>query len=256
MPLTTRSLDECRVEDEASFASVDLYPALRDALVRDGYRVRLLPAGSERWDQALLLNLVFWDPRGGGDVMVDDVVPADVVCHMAWHHLAARALAVDGQPLAREALALSEAVASAFDLYLVGRLLDDAPESTFLETQVPALLDAWTATGRSEKAFATLLEEVRRDPGRAFEDLRALLYDAVLELAALTDASAAQAALERLDGHRFGGLLHHYELTTWVLHARTVAAGSEASQVLDAELRRAPDALAALRDRWLPSRDA
>ena len=36
-------------------------------------------------------------------------------------------------------------------------------------------------------------------------------------------ATAAQAALERLAGHRFAPLLHHYQLSNWILYARAYA---------------------------------
>ena len=68
---------------------------------------------------------------------------ADVVAHAAWHYLAARALApAAGRSLSVDALFLGEAIASAFDVYLVGRLLGHAPRSTFLETQVPAMAES------------------------------------------------------------------------------------------------------------------
>ena len=62
-----------------------------------------------------------------------------MVCHAAWHHVARKHFPAG--PLSADAMFLGEAVASAFDLYLVGRLLRHVPDAEFLETQVPAMTD-------------------------------------------------------------------------------------------------------------------
>src|SRR5262249_58588910 len=120
-----------------------------------------------------------------GAVRGEDGVPADVVAHAAWHHLAAKALADSaGSSLSAEASYLGEAIASAFDVYLVGRLLGHAPNSSFLATQVPAMADSASAAGLSEDGFDALLQEIAEAPERAFEDLRQLIFDATTTLAA------------------------------------------------------------------------
>jgi hypothetical protein len=233
--LLRRTLGELVIDDAESFRHVGLYADLADILIGDAYEFRLLPASSAgRWDRALLLNLTFWS-GAGGDVLVDDHLPADVVAHVAWHHLAARALTPQrGEPgslparPSNDALFLGEAIASAFDVYLVGRLLGYAPRSTFLATQVPAMADAAKAAGLSEESFAALLERIAASPERAFEDLRALLFDATRALAACSTAEEALVALGRFDAHVFGSLLHRYELSNWVLYARASAGTTQA----------------------------
>ena len=222
--LEARTIDELVIEDERSFRHVGLYADLKEILRRDAYRVRVLPESlAGRWDRALFLNLTFWG-NAGGDVLDGDHIPADVVAHAAWHHLAARALASEaGAPLSAEALFLGEAIASAFDVYLVGRLLGHAPESSFLETQVPAMAEAAAAAGVTDEEFEAMLDGIARDPERAFEDLRALLTDATIALVTCESADAALGVLAPFDAHRFGPLLHRYELSNWVLYARAYA---------------------------------
>jgi len=250
-------VDELDVDDEASFRHVALYAELKQVLRDAGYRFRVLPPASEgRWDRAQLLNLSYWGVESGGDVLVDRQLPADVIAHAAWHHLAHLATAGQpGTPPAASALFLGEAIASAFDLYLVGRLLGHAPESTFLETQVPAMAEAAEAAGLSSDDFETLLESVAADPERAFADLRELLSDATAALFASDSVDAALAALTRFDDHRFAALLHHYELSNWVLYARAYAGPSPQSdsRVVDLEraLRTAPVALDWLEREWV-----
>src|SRR5438132_294788 len=85
---------------------------------------------------------------------------ASVAAHAAWHHLAAKA--VGASPPA--AMFLGESIASAFDLYLVGRLMGHASDSEFLATQVPAMSDAAAGAGVDEDAFEALLHGVTEDP--------------------------------------------------------------------------------------------
>lgn len=253
--LQRRTLRELTLQDEASFRHVGLYQELKQRLIRDGYQVRVLPAHAPRWDHALLLNLAFWDARGAGDLLVDEVLPADVVCHMGWHHVAAAALADGTAPLAAEALLLGEAVASAFDVYLLGRLLGHAPDSDFLQTQLPAMAEVAEAAGVDAESFEALVETIGDDPDRAFEDLRRLLYDVTTELLAAADADAALAVLLRHQDTRFGCLIHHFEIANWVQHARAAPrnASGPAAVAVDAALRQSSDPVELLAERWLRS---
>jgi hypothetical protein len=244
-------LDELNIEDERAFRHVGLYDELKQALRRDGYRFRVPEPAPASWDRVLFLNLTFWDPADGGDVLASATIPADVVAHVAWHHLARKALGGGSA----DAMLMGESIASAFDLYLVGRLLGNAPDAGFLETQVPAMAEVAEAAGLSEERFEAMLAEIAEDPDRAFEDLRALLFDATTSLLACASADAAALALSRLEAHRFAPLLHHYELSTWILYARAYAGGSlspdPAVRALDAAMRSAPVALDWLEHAWL-----
>jgi hypothetical protein len=250
-----KTIAELTIEDERSFRHVGLYADLKEVLRRDAYVFRVLPASSRgRWDRALLLNLTFWG-AAGGDVLPDDTLAADVVTHAAWHHLAGKAFAA---PLSADALFLGEAIASAFDLYLVGRLLGHAPQSSFLETQVPQMSEAASAAGLSEEGFEAMLEAIAADPERAFADLRELLWDATRALLDCSTMGDALGVLERFGAHRFGALLHRYELSNWVLYARAYAAnatdplGPDARvRAIEEELRSAADPLAWLTERWV-----
>ena len=204
------------------------------------------------WDRALFLNLTYWT---GDDVLCEERIPADVVAHVAWHNLAARALPPTSATPAASALFFGESIASAFDVYLIGRLLPNAPDSDFITTQVPIMSDCAQAAGISEAAFTALLEQVARAPEAAFAELRALLFDAAKALSACADARAAHAALAQFDAQRFAPLLHHFQLSNWILYARAYAgpADDDRVQALDAALRQAPVALDWLAKQWLPA---
>ncbi len=253
-----RTIQELTIDDEPSFRHVGLYAELKTALRRDGYVFRVLPEKARgRWDRAIFLNLTYWGASAGGDVLVDESLPADVVAHAAWHHLAIKALARrEGTPMSAAAMFLGESIASAFDVYLVGRLLGHSPDSTFLETQVSAMADACDAAGLTEEAFQRMLERITEAPELAFEQLRQLLFDASQTLCASDGIDQAVSALETFDRHPFAPLLHHYELSNWVLYARAHGGtcAREDALAIDRELRSADDSLAWLATHWLPAR--
>lgn len=266
MSMRTLTLDELTIDDERSFGGVALYQRLKQSLRRSRHRFQIPAAGEQAsWDRVLFLNLTYWSAgEQAADVLCDEHIPADVVAHVAWHALAGRALSrasggsSDGSSVAAptaEALFFSEAIASAFDLYLVGRLLETQPESEFIATQLPPMSECAQEAGLSEEAFAALMTGVAGDPERAFEDLRALLWDAATALFACDGAAAAQAVLEGLAGRRFAPLLHHYQLSNWILYARAHAAGAaapdQAVSALDQTLRQAPVSLDWLDRNWV-----
>lgn len=251
MAFVEKTIDEIVIEDEPSFRHVGIYASLKGVLRRDGYKFRVLPAGAEgRWDRALFLNLTFWGVEGGGDVLVDEHVSADVIAHVAWHHLATRALP---RPPTAAALFLGEAIASAFDLYLVGRLMGHSPRSTFLETQIPAMAETADAAGLSEEDFEEMLASIADNPERAFEDLRQLLCDASAKLMVCASPEDALRTLGELDGHRFASLLHRYELSNWILYARAYGnvAIDDTSAALDRELRAEKASIDWLESNWI-----
>lgn len=256
MKLRSLTLDELTIEDERSFRHVALYGDLKQALRRDGYRFRV-PDAPASWDRVVFLNLTFWNQSEQGDLLASDHVAADVIAHVAWHHLANRALSPRGEGRVTpsvESLLLAEAIASAFDLYLVGRLLGHAPDADFLSTQVPAMAEAAEAAGLSEAGFEALLEGVSADPDRAFEDLRALLFDVTTALVRCDSLGGAAEILGGFDAHRFAPLLHHYELSNWILSSRAHEASREPdplARAVDAALRGAEASLDWLDRRWV-----
>lgn len=260
MPLRSLTLRQLTIDDEGSFRHVGLYHALKQVLIDDGFRFRVPAPGSPGayWGRVLFLNLTFWNASEPNDVLVSELIPADVVTHAAWHHLARRALSAPGGGPSADALFLGEAVASAFDLYLVGRLLGHAPDSSFLQTQVPAMADVAEDAGLSEQEFEALLESVAADPERAFEDLRALLFDAATALIGCDSVDRAADVLDGLAPRRFAPLLHHYELSNWILYARAYAPQALGPdprvRAVDTALRQAPVALDWLEREWLGAR--
>jgi hypothetical protein len=256
MRLRSLLLNDLAIEDERSFRHVPVYARLKQRLVDDAYPFRV-PADADEvgaWPRVLFLNLTWWNAATASDVLQEASIPADVVTHVAWHHVVRAALGADAATA--DGMLLGESVASAFDLYLLGRLLRHAPRSTWLRAQIPIMTEAAEAAGMPPPVFAALLEEVTADPSWAFESLRALLFDAGTRLLAAGGLDDAAAILDDLDDHRLSPLLHHYELSNWILYARAHAGHAlgpiPAVRAFDAELRAAPDSLSCLERRCLP----
>ncbi len=110
------------------------------------------------------------------------------------------------------------------------------------------------AAGVPEEDFEALLTGIASDPEQAFAELRELLFDATCALYACATAEEALAALMRFDEHRFGPLLHHYELSNWVLYARAYAKSGGAESVaitVDRSLRDSESPLEWLVTEWI-----
>ncbi len=253
-PVITRvSLAELDIVDAESFRHVSLYGDLRDVLTRSGYTFRVLGGPRATFDRALALNLTFWSARDEGDVLTEPRLEADVVAHVAWHHLAARRMPARDGRASVQAMFVGEAIASAFDVYLVGRLLGHAPASSFLETQVPLMTDTAAAAGASDDEIEQLLSSLADDPDAAFATLYALLVDASSAMFSARDADDAAERLAALDDRPLAALLHRFELSSWALYARAYGDPTHdprAAEIDDA-LRAARVPLDWLDDAWV-----
>jgi len=252
MTLERCSLAELAIEDEASFRHVGSYADLKRVVTNMGSCFLAPHEGSIAWDRALLLNLIAWEP-GLADVLASRDLPADVIPHVGFHQLTDRFV----KPSV-EAHLLGESIASAYDIYLVGRLLGHSADAAFLESQVPRMAEVAAAAGLDDAAFERLLEDIAGAPEAAFRDLRELLFDASVALLPTMPPEEAAAVLSRFDSRRMAPLLHHFELTTWVLRGRIEQAkpdpswdGGEHAKQIDLELRKETDPLAWIDRHWL-----
>jgi hypothetical protein len=250
MKLQALTLDQLHIRDEAALLGMPVYRALKRRLLADGYRFRVPAPGEDPpgWGRTVFLNLTWWNAAEAQDVLEGPEIDADVVAHVGWHHCLRAHLGADAA--SADGLFFGEAVASAFDLYLIGGTLGVAPGSTLLETQVPLLVDTLADAGLDAEDAQALLEDIAEDPVRAFEDLRALLFGLGTSL---VHAKGVDEAVERLHAvrrHRFAPLVHRFELSNWLLYARAWAPDALGPRPrlrqLDRELRDSPNPLALL----------
>ena len=252
MSLRSVGLDELEVRDVEAVRGIGVYEPLAQRLRDDDYRF-LVAAPEDRtedWARVLFLNLTYWN--GEGDVLAEDAIAADVVAHVAWHHVIAHALHPDGEPTVA-ALAFGEAVASAFDVYLIGRNLQRGTDADLLHTAMPRLREVALDAGLDDDEVDALFQAIALDPDAAFENLRALLFDVTCALVACDDVHGAVRVLDEVRGHRFAPFLHHFEVSNWVLHmqARGRRDDDPAVTALDDALRAASVSLDVLTERCL-----
>ena len=229
MAVSRVSLRDLHIEDEVAYRHVGLYAELKAVMARPHVTFGVLDASSAGRDDAQLLNLAFWQPGDVAEVLSEPVITADQLMHNAWHVLAQDAFGEAAG--SAHGLLLAEAIASAFDIYLVGRLLGHSPDAQFLQTQVPAMADAAAEAGMDDDGFASLLQRAASEPEACFDALQQLLFTVAKELAAATGIDAADDVLQAHRGHPFAPLLHHYELVTWVLYARCYGSDSDTAAV-------------------------
>ena len=252
MPVPLTAFADLEITDEEAFTRLPLYQRLRAALIDDGVCFHVAEGAIAHGDAARVLNLAYWDPAADAEVLCDASLSADQLAHNAWHRIAYEKLGAAASSPA--GLLLAESIASASDIYWVGRLIGHVEASDFLETQVPAMTDAAFAAGFEEADVERLFSEAAQDPPRAFEALRQLLFDTSMRLFGAGSLADASRGLSEAAEHQMGPLLHHYELSTWVLFNRAYAdtsAPDEEARRVDAELRGAPDPMRWLNDMWL-----
>jgi hypothetical protein len=253
--LETKAIAEITIHDEASFRHVGLYDALKQAMLDRNMCFHLLGEAAGGQDAARLLNLAFWDPSAHAEVLSEAEIEADQLMHNAWHVLAREACGEHSGTA--DALLLGESIASAFDVYLIGRTIGQQPDSSFLQSQVAAMSESAAASGASESEFEDMLGQMAREPERCFEALRQLLFDVSTTLVAASDLQSAAAALAASRDHAMYPLLHHYELPTWVLYARHYASHCEPTpsvRAIDEAMRGSDDSIAWLEARWVAGR--
>ena len=165
-------LAELTICDEADYAEVTLFGRLKQVLVDAGacYRIAVPDGPLAHWAPVALLNLTYWSPEEQDDILAEPELTGDVVAHRAWHHLAHRALKTASRTV--EGLLLGEAVASAFDIYLVGKLLSSAPDAAMLQSQLPLMAEVAEQAGLDEHAVQGVFERMADAPEESFEAMR------------------------------------------------------------------------------------
>ncbi|MDP3274756.1 MAG: hypothetical protein Q8Q09_06130 [Deltaproteobacteria bacterium] len=249
------TLDALRIDDEHVFESVEHFVALRETVREAGLTFRVAPEASvhAEWSRVLFLNLTYWHgSEGNSDALASRNIPADVVTHVAWHYLAQRALLGD---FTGESMLMGECIASAYDLFLLGSLWCKKVDCDFVSALREALFAMFEEQGMTHHEFELWLDGLAHDPERAFEDLRALLFDLCVGLLASKSLDDAVAVFDAHSDRRFAGIVHHYELSNWLLHTRAYAATrldmDPQVRALDASLRAAARPVQWLADTWI-----
>lgn len=193
-------------------AAIPLLEPAKTLLKRKNVQAAVLEGQVGR---ARLVNLLAWDPSDHLEYLDNNSIEADQVLHFAMHQLAEHtwgsARAVD--------LITAEALASAVDIYLLGKLAEAGEEPGFLIDT----LDSWGffyEQYADEDRLKQLLQNMIDDPFASFQRLTRFLIKATLPLLRLNDGTALSKHLAECEAEDFYPLLHHYNVTNWVLAVR------------------------------------
>lgn len=250
-----RHLGDLEIVDDELLQAVPHYDVLKAVVAASGVAFRVMPEeASARSDQALLLNVVFWDASLVDDVIERPAVGAYSLPHIAWHYLASRELRRAGSAaLSVDAQILGEAIASAFDLFTLGHLLRAAPTHALTKALVDGVQGPALAAGRSLDVLRGLLAGVRDEPEAAFADLRELLFVATRALYDAETSSDAFEVLQQVDEHPLGCVFFRHRVADWLLQIRASKGAAEdpETQAFAAALGEQPAPIAWLLERWL-----
>ena len=240
------------VDDEQSFETLAEYRALKSALLRSECPF-LVTSEADGEQSSRLLNLAYWDPAEFLEVLPEAALSADQFAHNALHYCGHRALGAAACSV--EGILFVESIASAADIYWLGRLLTEDPYAGFLESQVPAMSEAAESAGVAADEFAGLLQAAAADPSAAFGALRRTLFDTAIALVNATSVDEADEVLRAEAEQPWSALRHHYALSNWVLFARIngdKGAENDAVRSADKRLRESEDPMTDLASMWFP----
>jgi len=213
--LKLRSLDLSRLPvyeaDADKRACISLLPQARAILAANRTRAVIVP----RAGLARLLNLVHWDVATHLEYLDERAVYADQLCHFAAHQL------IDALLGSRDpyALLFAEAFASALDFYLLGKLIQAGEETGFLIETIESFTTYYELYD-SEDQLELVLTRTGEAPFTLMAEVADYLFQCAILLMSKADPGEIMQALGWLAEGPLYPLVHHYNVSNWVLAIR------------------------------------
>jgi len=210
------SIAEITLEDRAEYAAAGLDGLVAAAvklLAAAGVELGLMPAGK---GSARLANLLAWRVEDGLELIDDLVCPCDQVIHMAAHQWMDSELGHDDP----HGVLTAEAVASAVDFWLLGRLADAGREPDFIAETLESFTFYFERYGGGDRALEALLETVLAEPWTATSRLVRYLSETGSRLLYPTGPERLITDVGDLVGDDLYPLLHHYNMGQWIAAMR------------------------------------
>ena len=203
------TLEEMAVVEEDAFrrAGLDLLGHSR-RMLKD-LRIARVPEGR---GIARLVNLLQWDVGEHMEYLDGEVVAADQVVHFAMHHIWDQKLGSD-HPLK---MLFAECMASASDIYLVGKLSHAGEETDFLADTLESF-GSYFEMYSSEEELEELVIQVVEEPFETMIEAARYLFELG---SCLLEQVIDMDKLILFQDHLFYPLAHHYNISNWVLTIR------------------------------------
>ena len=214
MPPEVLTIEALEVFEEDRFrrAGIELYDLAFGFLRRTGVQFRILPQGM---GLSRVVNHLIWQADHHLEFLDGKIIHPDQVIHVATHCLLDRLWPEAGP----ERLLLAETLASATDLYLLGKLMRAGEEATFLEDTLGSFDYYFELYGSTSPPLEELLQTIHDAPFRAMMDLSDYLFRFCLPfLRGTIDEQTLTRSVEK--NQPFYPLIHHYHVTNWILNLR------------------------------------
>ncbi len=209
-----RSIDRLQIAEAGRFgrAGVTLLEKAVALLRAEG--TLFLPLGNNGLSR--LMNLLYWRAEAKREYVDGESVYADQVVHFALHQLVATRVSANHPRVDL----FAECLASAADVYLMGKLIQAGIESEFMQETLTSFGAYYEMYAQDERHFQRLLEQTGETPFTSMLELIDYLERFCLVLLKPGEADAAQAELLPMTAHFFYPLVHHYHVANWVLTLR------------------------------------
>lgn len=219
--IQARSIQDVPIHEREIFAGagVELVEICLRYLSRNNLMLWVMPEGR---GSARLLNLLQWNAHEALEYVDGDGPFADQVVHYALHMLLDRRYGSDHP----QAMLFAEAVASAADFYLLGKLISAGVDCDFVADSLDSFGSYYAQYG-DEDFLETLLQRCSFHPWRTMGEVARYLFDSVVPLITIEDPAKAGTFLLGLQDDPLYPLLHHYHITNWVLTLRNRFPGAQ-----------------------------
>ena len=160
-----------------------------------------------------MVDLLNWRAGARCEHIESRGIFADQAVHFAIHHVLEGVLG-GRQP---QTVLLAECVASASDMYLLGKLSEAGEETGFLSETIESYCSYYEMYAAEAEQLEHLLSAFLDDPFKTMAETAIFLFSFGT---ALLGPNWNRAVLTEMTANPYYPLVHHYNLTNWILSIR------------------------------------
>lgn len=205
------TLQELEIFEQDAFKRADIKLLDLSLHLLKDHRMAVIPHST---GLARLVNLLHWDASENLEYLDGEGVLADQIIHFAVHHVMNRF----NQCNTAKGMLFAECMASAADVYLVGKLSQAGEETDFLQDTLESFSTYYEMYAVDETHLELMLSTILEQPFKAMMDLANYLFQFG---SALLGAQPDLEKLIQLQEHFSYPLVHHYNISNWILTIRS-----------------------------------
>ena len=212
MKIVEKRIEDLDIFEKDAFerAGLAILTVAEHILAQSNTRFILLP---ESRGLARMVNLLQWQAGDHVEYLDGEGVFSDQVVHMAIH----QALDREQGSATPHHMLFAEVLASASDMYLAGRLIQAGEETDFLADTLESLGSYYEMYAASPDQLTAFLQRLSDTPWETMVSLVDYLYTFCCPFLE-KDRSIEHLSIPRsMEDHMFYPLVHHYNVTNWLL---------------------------------------